>query len=70
MLTSLQKSNDKYIIILEEWFDTHSTETTGQPTNTHSINTMDLKNEVKIIITVTKLETNDIEKNEFNCCIV
>ena len=62
MLTSLQKSNDKYIIILEEWFDPHWTETNEQPTNTHSINTTDFKNEVKIIITVTKLETNDIEK--------
>jgi energy-coupling factor transporter ATP-binding protein EcfA2 len=63
MLTSLQKSDDKYIIILEEWFDPHRTETNEQPTNTHSINTTDFKNEVKIIITVTKLETNDIEKN-------
>ena len=62
MLTSLQKSDDKYIIILEEWFDPHWTETNEQPTNTHSINTTDFKNEVKIIITVTKLETNDIEK--------
>jgi energy-coupling factor transporter ATP-binding protein EcfA2 len=66
MLTSLQKSNDKYIIILEEWFDAHSTETTGQPSNTHSLNAMDFKNKVKIIITVTKLETNDIEKMSLN----
>ena len=66
MLTSLQKSNDKYIIILEEWFDAHSTETTGQPPNTHSLNKMDFKNKVKIIITVTKLETNDIEKMSLN----
>jgi SpoVK/Ycf46/Vps4 family AAA+-type ATPase len=62
MLTSLQQSNDKYIIILEEWFDAHSTETNGQPTTTHSLNTIDYKNEVKIIITVAKLETNDIAK--------
>ena len=62
MLTSLQKADDKYIIILEEWFDPHWTETNKQPTNTHSINTTDFTNEVKIIITVTKLETNDIEK--------
>jgi predicted NACHT family NTPase len=46
MLTSLQKSNDKYNIILEEWFDAHSTETTGQPRNTHSLIKMDLKNKV------------------------
>jgi hypothetical protein len=44
---------------LEEWFDPHWTETNEQPTNTHSINTTDFKNEVKIIITVAKLETND-----------
>jgi hypothetical protein len=62
MLTSLHKSDDKYIIILEEWFDPHWTETNEKATNTHSINTTDFKNEVKIIITVTKLETNDIEK--------
>ena len=62
MFTSLQKSDDKYIIILEECFDPHWTETNKQPTNTHSINTTDFKNEVKIIITVTKLGANDIEK--------
>jgi hypothetical protein len=56
------KKNGTKIIILEKWFDPHWTETNEQPTNTHSINTMYFKNEVKIIITVTKLETNDIEK--------
>jgi len=47
MLRSLQKSDDKYIIILEEWFDPHWTETNGQPKNTHLINTRDFKNEVR-----------------------